>query len=50
MLCPRTWPNWRGDPKNGVEEILKELKIEADKEYAFGYTKIFIINPKTVSL
>lgn len=47
MLSKTTWPNWHGVPKKGVAEILKARDIP-DKEYAFGHTKIFIINPKTV--
>jgi len=23
MLCPKTWPAWKGRPKDGVKEILK---------------------------
>nr|XP_039269544.1 unconventional myosin-Ia-like isoform X1 [Styela clava] len=47
MLCPRTWPNWRGNPQDGVKEILQHVEIP-EKEYTFGRTKIFIINPKTL--
>ena len=49
MLCPATWPNWRGQPKDGVREILNHLKLTKDKEeFAYGRTKIFIRNPRTV--
>ena len=23
MLCKKTWPNWKGRPKDGIREILK---------------------------
>ena len=23
MLCPKTWPNWRGMPRDGIKELLK---------------------------
>lgn len=49
MLCQKTWPTWHGPPKDGVQELFKSLKIEKE-EYAFGFTKIFIRNPQTVSL
>ncbi|XP_071788878.1 LOW QUALITY PROTEIN: unconventional myosin-Ia-like [Asterias amurensis] len=49
MLCPATWPNWRGQPKDGVREILNHLKLTKDKEeFAYGRTKIFIRNPRTL--
>lgn len=47
MLCPRTWPHWKGIPQLGVKEILDHVGI-AEEKYTFGKTKIFIINPKTV--
>ena len=47
MLCPSTWPNWRGQPRDGVKEILVHLKITKE-EFAYGRTKIFIRNPRTV--
>lgn len=47
MLCQKTWPNWHGPPKDGVQELFQSLKVEKD-EYAFGFTKIFIRNPQTL--
>ncbi|XP_065183961.1 unconventional myosin-Ia-like [Sycon ciliatum] len=47
MLAPKTWPMWKGPPRQGVVEIMKHLKI-TNKEYACGRSKIFIRNPKTV--
>ena len=47
MLANETWPHWEGDPQEGVRIILTNQKIP-DDEYAFGKSKIFIRNPKTV--
>lgn len=47
MLAPETWPQWSGDPREGVEKILESQKIAAE-EFAFGKTKIFIRNPRLV--
>jgi len=48
MLCKDTWPNYRrGTPKDGVNEIMKVLRIESP-ECAFGTTKLFIRDPRTV--
>ena len=50
MLASVTWPHWKGGvPCEGVQEILREQEISQD-EYAFGKTKIFIRNPKLVSV
>ena len=49
MLAEETWPHWEGDPQEGVHFILTSQQIPED-EYAFGKTKIFIRNPKTVSI
>ena len=48
MLAAATWPNWNGEAKEGVAEILKQQQVP-EEEYAFGKTKIFIRNPKLVS-
>jgi myosin-1 len=47
MLASKTWPVWKGDPRDGLRELMKELK-KKPTEYAFGRTKIFIRNPRTV--
>ncbi|XP_055520518.1 unconventional myosin-Ib-like [Leucoraja erinacea] len=47
MLCKQTWPNWKGNDRDGVQALLIELNI-APEEYAFGRTKIFIRNPQTL--
>ena len=48
MLAAATWPNWTGEAREGVAEILKQQQVP-EEEYAFGKTKIFIRNPKLVS-
>lgn len=47
MLANETWPHWEGEPKEGVRLILTNQEIPED-EYAFGKSKIFIRNPKTL--
>lgn len=49
MLSRRTWPNWNGPFKKGVDVLLKDLRTGA-AEYALGATKVFIRNPTTVSI
>ena len=47
MLSRRTWPAWPGPAREGVAELFGALFIDRD-EYAFGVTKVFIRNPRTV--
>ena len=47
MLSETTWPHWYGSPAKGVQEIFTYLNV-AEEEVAFGKTKIFIKNPRTV--
>ncbi|XP_076054733.1 unconventional myosin 61F isoform X2 [Oratosquilla oratoria] len=46
-LCPATWPNYRGSPKEGVRLIAEHLKYNAD-DYRLGQTKLFIRLPRTL--
>ncbi|XP_064408569.1 unconventional myosin-Ib isoform X1 [Latimeria chalumnae] len=45
MLCKQTWPHWKGKARDGVQMLLTTLGIPKE-EYAYGWTKIFIRNPK----
>ncbi|KAL5009512.1 hypothetical protein ScPMuIL_011817 [Solemya velum] len=45
MLAQDTWPQWNGEPQEGVRIILEAQQIHSD-EYAIGKSKIFIRNPK----
>ncbi|XP_007948197.1 unconventional myosin-Ia [Orycteropus afer afer] len=47
LLSRSTWPRWNGGEREGVEKVMGEL-IVASEELAFGKTKIFIRNPKTL--
>ncbi|KAM9230083.1 unconventional myosin-Ia [Dugong dugon] len=47
MLSRSTWPHWKEGAREGVEKIIGELSV-ASEELAFGKTKIFIRNPKTL--
>lgn len=46
-LSKDTWPNWHGDPKEGVQILVNALGYQKD-EYRMGRTKIFIRFPKTL--
>ncbi|XP_062862634.1 unconventional myosin-Ib isoform X2 [Trichomycterus rosablanca] len=47
MLCKQTWPHWKGPARGGVEVLLKELEVP-EEEFAYGRSKIFIRNPRTL--
>uniref|UniRef100_A0A3Q1HM02 Unconventional myosin-Ib n=1 Tax=Anabas testudineus TaxID=64144 RepID=A0A3Q1HM02_ANATE len=47
MLCKRTWPHWRGPAREGVEVLMTDLQVSAE-EFAYGRSKIFIRNPRTL--
>uniref|UniRef100_UPI00358E79B1 unconventional myosin-Ib-like isoform X3 n=1 Tax=Myxine glutinosa TaxID=7769 RepID=UPI00358E79B1 len=47
ILSHKTWPHWRGDARAGVETLMATLPISPE-EYAFGRSKIFIRNPRTL--
>lgn len=46
-LAKETWPNYHGNPKDGVQILATTLGYEAE-EYKMGKTKIFIRYPKTL--
>ncbi|XP_044757784.1 unconventional myosin IC isoform X2 [Coccinella septempunctata] len=46
-LCKRTWPNYPGPAKEGVQELVCSLGYSAD-DYKMGKTKIFIRYPQTL--
>ncbi|KAK3569212.1 hypothetical protein QTP86_026612 [Hemibagrus guttatus] len=47
MLCKQTWPHWKGPAREGVEVLLKNLEVPVE-EFAYGRSKIFIRNPRTL--
>ncbi|XP_060785851.1 unconventional myosin-Ib isoform X2 [Neoarius graeffei] len=47
MLSKQTWPHWKGPARKGVEVLLKNLEVP-EEEFAYGRSKIFIRNPKTL--
>ncbi|XP_049340692.1 unconventional myosin-Ib isoform X1 [Astyanax mexicanus] len=47
MLCKQTWPHWKGPAREGVEVLLKGLEVP-EEEFAYGRSKIFIRNPRTL--
>ena len=46
MLTKETWPVYRGDQKQGARFIIDALNLSG--EVAFGTTKLFIKEPKTL--
>jgi myosin-1 len=46
-LSKKTWPNWQGSAKDGVQTLVKDLNYGPD-DYRMGNTKIFIRLPKTL--
>jgi myosin-1 len=46
-LCPSTWPNWTGNPRDGVEALCKSVEFTPD-QYKIGKTKIFIRFPQSL--
>jgi myosin-1 len=47
MLSKTTYPSWKGTEKEGTEQVLKDLAINA-AGYQMGKTKLFIKSPKDV--
>ncbi|XP_030747768.1 unconventional myosin-Ib [Sitophilus oryzae] len=47
MICPHTWPKWRGSAIEGVSLLLRSLPIPS-AEFTFGRSKLFIRSPRTV--
>ncbi|XP_059157051.1 unconventional myosin-Ie-like isoform X2 [Physella acuta] len=49
ILTPETYPNWRGEAKQGVLHLLKTVNMDTD-QYQLGKTKVFIKNPESLFL
>ena len=50
-LSPKTWGSWgewTGDPRQGCQMILEDLKEVEATQWQFGRTKLFIRHPETV--
>uniref|UniRef100_A0A672QAC9 Osteoclast-stimulating factor 1 n=1 Tax=Sinocyclocheilus grahami TaxID=75366 RepID=A0A672QAC9_SINGR len=47
ILTRETWPQWRGDEKQGVLHLLRSVNMDSD-QYQLGKTKIFIKAPESV--
>lgn len=48
ILTPETWPQWRGDTKQGIIHLLRSVNMDTD-QYQMGRTKVFVKNPESVS-
>ncbi|KAK1794948.1 hypothetical protein P4O66_010138, partial [Electrophorus voltai] len=49
ILTKETWPQWRGDEKQGVLHLLKSVNMDPD-QYQLGKSKIFIKAPESLFL
>uniref|UniRef100_A0A452UFU3 Myosin IF n=1 Tax=Ursus maritimus TaxID=29073 RepID=A0A452UFU3_URSMA len=49
ILTPETWPQWRGDERQGVQHLLRAVNMEPD-QYQMGSTKVFVKNPESLFL
>uniref|UniRef100_A0A8C1H4K8 Osteoclast-stimulating factor 1 n=2 Tax=Cyprinus carpio TaxID=7962 RepID=A0A8C1H4K8_CYPCA len=49
ILTRETWPQWKGDEKQGVLHLLKSVNMDSD-QYQLGKTKIFIKAPESLFL
>ncbi|CAG5115369.1 unnamed protein product, partial [Candidula unifasciata] len=49
ILTPETYPNWRGEPKQGVLHLLNTVNMDRD-QFQLGQTKVFIKNPESLFL
>jgi len=47
IVCPATWPKWKGDHVTGVKTILASVNMDPG-EYQLGSTKVFIKTPESV--
>lgn len=48
MLSKRTWPVFKGSPRDGIGYILQEGGDLSKAEYSFGRSKVFVRNPRSV--
>ncbi|VDK83680.1 unnamed protein product [Litomosoides sigmodontis] len=49
ILSSKTWPNYHGDPREGIKIICQAVNMDRD-QYQMGRTKIFIKNPDSLFL
>uniref|UniRef100_A0A8B9HRU8 Osteoclast-stimulating factor 1 n=1 Tax=Astyanax mexicanus TaxID=7994 RepID=A0A8B9HRU8_ASTMX len=49
ILTKETWPQWRGDEKQGVLHLLRSVNMDSD-QYQLGKSKIFIKAPESLFL
>lgn len=47
ILTPQTWPQWRGDVREGIKHLMKSVNMDPD-EFQLGKTKVFVKKPESV--
>ena len=56
MICPKTWPNYKGSVKDGVRALCKYLRLSDHEsspsvhDVALGKSKIFISKARTLTM
>ncbi|KAK3585324.1 hypothetical protein CHS0354_040273 [Potamilus streckersoni] len=49
ILTPETWPQWRGDLRQGINHLMNHVNMDKD-QFQLGKTKVFIKNPESLFL
>lgn len=49
ILTAESWPQWRGDPRQGVLHLLRSVNMDQD-QYQLGTSKVFIRAPESLFL
>lgn len=49
ILTPESWPQWIGDPRQGVLHLLSSVNMDQD-QYQLGTSKVFIRAPESLFL
>ncbi len=47
ILTPETWPQWRGDVRQGINHLMNFVHMDND-QFQLGRSKVFIKNPESV--
>ncbi|XP_050400125.1 unconventional myosin-Ie isoform X2 [Patella vulgata] len=49
ILTPETYPEWHGDPKQGIKHLMNSVNMDPD-QFQMGRTKVFVKNPESLFL
>eukprot|EP00124_Ichthyophonus_hoferi_P004253 Ihof_evm2s448 gene=Ihof_evmTU2s448 len=48
VVAPHTFPKWKGEPKDGVKQVLQYLKLDDERDIQYGPTMVFIKSHETL--